>query len=160
MRVPLLLARLPTWCSPRESCKRCIIADLHPVESAWLGTTVLALVVLSRIFSAHLELLVLLKPFSPSLDMNLLRAAIHPVSLCTFFCDRAASILMIASIFSRLASIPRWLTINPSNFSAGTPKTHFSGLSFHRYRRRLLKTSCKSSMKFSEFSVLITTSST
>jgi hypothetical protein len=100
------------------------------------------------------------KPFSPSLDMNLLKAAMHPVSLCTFFCDRGASILMIASIFSGLASIPRWLTINPSNFPAGTPKTHFSGLSFHRYRLRLLKTSYKSSMKFSEFSVLITTSST
>jgi hypothetical protein len=99
-------------------------------------------------------------PFSPSLDMNLLKAAIHPVSLCTFFCDRGASILMMASIFSGLASIPWWLTMNPSNFPAGTPKTHFSGLSFHRYRLRLLKTSYKSSMKFSEFSVLITTSST
>jgi hypothetical protein len=32
--------------------------------------------------------------------MNLLKAAMHPVSLCTFFCDRGASILMIASIFS------------------------------------------------------------
>jgi hypothetical protein len=84
----------------------------------------------------------------------------HPVSLCTFFCDRGASILMIALIFSGLASIPRWLTINPSNFPIGTPKTHFSGLSFHRYHRRLLKTSSKSSMKFSEFFVLITTSST
>ena len=46
---------------------------------------------------------------------------------------------MIASILSGLASIPRWLTINPSNFPAGTPKTHFSGLSFHLYRLRLLK---------------------
>jgi hypothetical protein len=84
----------------------------------------------------------------------------HPVSLCTFFYDRGASILMMASIFSGLASIPWWLTMNPSNFSAGTPKTHFSRLSFHRYRLTLLKTSCKSSMKFYEFSVLITTSST
>jgi hypothetical protein len=49
--------------------------------------------------------------------------------------------------------------MNLSNFPAGTPKTHFSGLSFHWYRLRLLKTSCKSSMKFYEFSVLITTSS-
>jgi hypothetical protein len=99
-------------------------------------------------------------PFSPSLDMNLLKAAMHPVSLCTFFCDRSASILMMALIFSGLASIPQWLTMNLSNFPAGTSKTHFSGLSFHRYRLRLLKTSCKSSMKFAEFSVLITTSST
>jgi hypothetical protein len=84
----------------------------------------------------------------------------HLVSLCTFLCDRGASILMMASIFSGLASIPRWLSMNLSNFPAGTPKTHFSGLSFHRYHLKLLKTSCKSSMKFSEFSVLITTSST
>jgi hypothetical protein len=92
--------------------------------------------------------------------MNLLRAAMHPVSLYTFFCDRGASILMMALIFSGLASIPRWLAINLNNFPAGTPKTHLSGLSFHWYRLRLLKTSCKSSMKFYEFSVLITTSST
>jgi hypothetical protein len=47
--------------------------------------------------------------------------------------------------------------MNPSNLPTTTPKTHFSGLSFHRYRLRLLKTSYKFSMKFSEFSVLITT---
>jgi hypothetical protein len=64
-------------------------------------------------------------PFSPSLDMNLLRAAMHPVSLCTFFCDRGASILMMASIFSGLASIPRWLIMNLSNIPAGTSKTLF-----------------------------------
>jgi hypothetical protein len=45
-------------------------------------------------------------------------------------------------------------------FAPTTPKTHFSGLSFHRHHLKLLKTSCKSLMKFSEFSVLITTSST
>jgi hypothetical protein len=45
----------------------------------------------------------------------------HPVSLCTFFYDRGASILMMASIFSGLASIPRWLTMNLSNFPVGTP---------------------------------------
>jgi hypothetical protein len=47
--------------------------------------------------------------------------------------------------------------MNPSNFPAGTPKTHFSELSFHQYRLKPLKTSYKSSMKFSVF---ITTSST
>jgi hypothetical protein len=56
----------------------------------------------------------------------------HPVSRCTFFCDHGGSILIMASIFSRLASIPRWLTMNPSSFPAGTPNTHFSGFSFHR----------------------------
>jgi hypothetical protein len=63
--------------------------------------------------------------------MNLLKAAMHPVSLCTFFCDRGASILKMASIFSGLASIPWWLTMNPSNFPAGTLQISFSGLSFH-----------------------------
>jgi hypothetical protein len=57
--------------------------------------------------------------------MDLLRAAMHPVSLCTFFYDRGASILMMASIFSGPTSILRWLTMNPSNFPIGTPKTLF-----------------------------------
>jgi hypothetical protein len=61
MHVLLLLARLPTRCSPRESCKRCITADLQPVESAWLGAAVLALAVLSGISSVRLELPELLK---------------------------------------------------------------------------------------------------
>jgi hypothetical protein len=61
MHVLLLLARLPTRCSPRESCKRYITADLQLVESAWLDVVVSALVVLSGTFSTHLELPVLLK---------------------------------------------------------------------------------------------------
>jgi hypothetical protein len=64
--------------------------------------------------------------------MNLLSAAMHPVSLCSFFCDRGGSILIMTSIFSRFASIPQWLTINSSSFAAGTPNTHFSGFNFHR----------------------------
>jgi hypothetical protein len=34
-----------------------------------------------------------------------------------------ASMAMMALIFSGLASIPRWLTMNPSSFPEGTPKT-------------------------------------
>jgi hypothetical protein len=61
MHVLLLLTRLPTRCSPRESCKRYITADLLLVESAWLDAVVLALAVLSRTFSMHLGLPMLLK---------------------------------------------------------------------------------------------------
>jgi hypothetical protein len=57
--------------------------------------------------------------------MNLLRVVMHLVSLCAFFCDRGASILMMVSIFSGLASILRWLTMNLSSFPAGTLKTLF-----------------------------------
>jgi hypothetical protein len=38
--------------------------------------------------------------------MKQLSDAMHPVSLYTFFCDRGGSVLRMASIFSRLASIP------------------------------------------------------
>jgi hypothetical protein len=30
------------------------------------------------------------------------------------------------------ALMPRWLTIKPKSLPDGTPKTHFSGLSFQR----------------------------
>jgi hypothetical protein len=36
--------------------------------------------------------------------MKRLSAAMHPVSLCTFFCDRGGSILIMVSIFSGFAS--------------------------------------------------------
>ena len=32
--------------------------------------------------------------------------------------------------FSGFASIPRWLTMKPRNFSANTPKAHLAGFSF------------------------------
>ena len=47
----------------------------------------------------------------------------------------------MALIFSGLASIPQLLTMNPSSFLEGTPKTHLVGLSFQRNFRRLLKVS-------------------
>jgi hypothetical protein len=34
--------------------------------------------------------------------MNLLSAAMHPESLCTFFYDRSGSILIMASIFFQI----------------------------------------------------------
>ena len=70
------------------------------------------------------------KPHSPSLDKNRFKAAIQPVSFWTFLMVAGASMAMIALIFYGLASIPRWLTMNLSNFPEGTPKTHLVGLSF------------------------------
>jgi phage protein U len=71
-----------------------------------------------------------------------------------------AFILVMAEIFSGLASMPRWLMMKPSSFPDGTPKTHLFGLSFQRYSRRDAKVSSRSSMRLSEFQVLTTTSST
>jgi hypothetical protein len=63
--------------------------------------------------------------------MNLFRAAMHPVSFCTFLIVARASISVMAMIFTGLASIPQLLTMKPSNFPDGPPKTHLVGLSFH-----------------------------
>jgi hypothetical protein len=37
---------------------------------------------------------------------------------------------MMALIFSEFASIPLWLTMKPSSFPDGTPKTHLVGFNF------------------------------
>jgi hypothetical protein len=62
--------------------------------------------------------------------MNLFKAAIHPVSFCTSLMLVGAFILVMAEIFSGLASMPRWLMMKSSSFPEGTPKTHLFGLSF------------------------------
>jgi hypothetical protein len=66
----------------------------------------------------------------------------------------------MAEIFTGLASMPRLLTMNLSNFPEGTPKMHLVGLSLHRNLRKLLNVSSKSVIKSPEFLVLMTTSST
>jgi hypothetical protein len=58
--------------------------------------------------------------------MNLFRAAIQPVSFYISLIVAGAPISVMAKIFTELASIPRLLTMNLSNFPDGTPKTHFS----------------------------------
>jgi hypothetical protein len=92
--------------------------------------------------------------------MNLFRAAIHPISFCTSLIVAGASMSVMAVTFTGLASIPRLLTMNPSNFPNGTPYTHFVGLSFHRNFRKLLNISSKSTIRSSRFLVLMTMSST
>jgi hypothetical protein len=59
-----------------------------------------------------------------------------------------------------LTSIPRWETMNPRSCPAGTPKTHFVGLSIMLYFLRLLKVSYKSAMRLSCFLDIMAMSST
>jgi hypothetical protein len=99
-------------------------------------------------------------PHSPSFEINLFRAAIHPVSFYTSLMHVGAFILVMAENFSGLASMPRWLMMKPSSFPEGTPKTHLFELSFHRYSRGDAKVSSRLTMSVSEFQVLMTTSST
>ena len=61
--------------------------------------------------------------------MNRLRAARHLATRCTPFMFWIGPILVMAEIFSELASMPCSETMKPSSTPLGTPKTHFSGLS-------------------------------
>jgi hypothetical protein len=92
--------------------------------------------------------------------MNLFKAAMNPVSFWTSLMQVGALILVMAEIFSGLASMPQWLMMKPSSFPDGTPKTHLFGLSFQRYSRKDAKVSSRSAMSVSEFLVLTTMSST
>jgi hypothetical protein len=71
------------------------------------------------------------KPFSPSLDMNRLRAAMHPVHLWMSLMHLAGFIFMTAFTFFGLGRMPSWLTMLPNNMPDGTPNMHFLGFSFH-----------------------------
>ena len=53
----------------------------------------------------------------------------------------------MALIFSGFASIPLWLTMKPSSFLDGTPKTHLVEFNFHLKLRKLLKVSSRSGIK-------------
>jgi hypothetical protein len=79
--------------------------------------------------------------------MNLFKAAMHLVSFCTSLMQVAAFILVMAEIFSGLASMPRWLMMKLSSFPEGTPKMHLFGLTFQRYSRRDAKVSSRSAMR-------------
>jgi hypothetical protein len=92
--------------------------------------------------------------------MNLFKAAMHPVSFCTSLMQAGAVMLVIAEIFSGLASMPRWIMMKLSSFPEGTPKMHLLGLSFHWYYRKDAKVSSRSAMSVLEFWVLMTMSST
>ena len=100
------------------------------------------------------------RAFSPNQEIKRLKAATHLVNFWIFLtfvgvanCDRAR-------ILAGFASIPLLETVKPKSFPAGTPKTHFSGLSLMSYVRRLSNVSLRSSIKDSTYLVLMTTSST
>jgi hypothetical protein len=81
-----------------------------------------------------------------SYEMNLLKAAIHPVNFWTSWRISGDLILVIVDTFFGLGSIPRWETIHLSNFFEGTPNVHFSGFSFILNFLRLSKVSGRSEM--------------
>lgn len=58
-------------------------------------------------------------------DRKLLRVVACPVRLCISFLVLGYLIYMVALIKSRLASIPRLVTILPKNFPNDTPKVHW-----------------------------------
>ena len=61
--------------------------------------------------------------------MNQLRVARHPMTHRTPFMFWIGPILVMAEIFSGLASMPRSEIMKPSSMPLETLKTHFSGLS-------------------------------
>ena len=65
----------------------------------------------------------------PSQEMNRLRVAKQPVSLCMPLTLHMGPMLEMAAIFLGLASMPRSDMMYPSSFPFGTPKTHFLGFS-------------------------------
>ena len=78
---------------------------------------------------------------SVTLEMNLLRAATLPVRLWTSFVLVGDRMSIRAYIFSRLPSIPLWLTMKLRNFLKATLNVHFSRFNFIRYFRRITKVS-------------------
>jgi hypothetical protein len=82
----------------------------------------------------------------PSHEINLLKAAMHPVNFYMSWRLSRGFILVIANTFSGLGSIPRWETIYPSNFPEGTLNVYFSGFSFILNFLWLSKVSARSEM--------------
>jgi hypothetical protein len=58
-------------------------------------------------------------PFSPRREMKRLRAARHPMTLCTPFKSLMGPMLVMAAIFSGLALIPLSETMNPRSMPRG-----------------------------------------
>jgi hypothetical protein len=83
---------------------------------------------------------------TPSHEMNLIKAAIHPINFWTSWRLLGGFIFVIADTFSGLGSVLRWETIYQSNFSEGTPNAHFSGFNFILNFLRVSKVSARSEM--------------
>jgi len=69
---------------------------------------------------------------SASLGRKPKMAVRRPMRRCTSLTLVGLHISIIALHFSGLASMPRWISMNPRNLLRSTPKTNLSGL-----RRRL-----------------------
>jgi hypothetical protein len=80
-------------------------------------------------------------PLTPSREINLLKAAMHPVNFCTSQRLSDGFILVIDDTFSGLRSICQRETIYLSNFPKGILNVHFSGfniiLNFLKFRMSL-----------------------
>jgi hypothetical protein len=104
-----------------------------------------------------LELVLLIKELSlkkgsllmPSREMNLLKAAMHPINFYTSWRLSGGFILVLAVTFSGFGSIPRREIIYPSNFPDCKLNVHFSGFSFILNFLRLLKVPARLEMNLS-----------
>ena len=66
-------------------------------------------------------------------------AVSRPMRRCTSLTLVGLHISMIALHFSGLASMPRWVGMNPRNLPRSTPNTHLSGLRQSLYCRNAKK---------------------
>jgi hypothetical protein len=82
------------------------------------------------------------------------------MTLFTPFKSLMGPMLVMAAIFSGLASMPRSETMIPRSMPRGTPKTHFLGLSFTPFVLRHLNVTSRSERRSDAFLVLTMMSST
>ena len=66
--------------------------------------------------------------------MKRLRAARHSVTLCTPFKSLMGPMLVMATIFSGLASMPRSETMNPRSIASGDSEDTLLGIELHAFR--------------------------
>jgi hypothetical protein len=117
-------------------------------------------------FLSPLELVLFFKeleerePLMLSHEMNLLKAAIHPINFCTSWRLSGGAIFVIADTFSGLGLIPFRETIYPSSFPEGMPNVHFSRFNLILNFLRLAKVSTRSKTGPLSSHLLTTTSST
>ena len=97
------------------------------------------------IFAAFLKSWTIGLVFSANLGTNLDKVVNRPINLCIPLVFLGLRILMIALHFSGLASMLRWVSMNPKNLLPSTMNTHLSGFSHITCSLKALKTSCRSS---------------
>jgi len=81
---------------------------------------------------------------SASLGRKREMAVRRPMRCCTSLTLVGLLISMIVLNFSGLASIPRWVSMNPRNLPRSTPNTHLPGLRRRLYYRNAEKTADRS----------------